>query len=688
MLKEETKRSNKGIFTTIMPKVKNYFGNRTGTTIIVIYNLITVILTLVFYPIIPILLNYPPNNEQVSAALGTSNFSQYVLLCIYSCFVGTVFLTRSLKIFKGWETLDRNNEANINKIREIRKKSMNLPVVIFILQIIIVNLPIIIIGLIVTTLNNSSKMVVFKVIIMTISLFSLAAVFTYIFSKRVFKTVLLKTYIKEKSEGKRVNLKKNIFIQIIPMFVVAILFTTLIGYSRVISEKSDLIYGIYKNMLTERFRTVDHVNSVDEALAILKEIKFADTTPIYFVKTADGIITTSNQSTLGGYFLYYLSNPYNGDRIYDLNAEKQGIVMKVNGEGGQWRLGLIFQVAFNKTISFFVVSFITLLLLNVIVLYYVAKNLSGDISLVEESLTDISNGKNVDLEKKLAVTSNDEIGDLVMAFNKIQEREKEHIKEVEDQQAIIVERERLASLGQLIGGIAHNLRTPIMSISGAIEGLKDLVNEYEQSIGDQSVSEVDHHEIVSDMSDWLRKMGPYCSYMADIITAVKDQTVQHSNTEELEFTIDELTNRVTLLMNNELTRNGCFMKTDYSVDKDTRMSGDISILIQVINNLIANAIQSYEKTGHNIEFIIQRNDNRIEFIVKDFSIGIPKEVKDKLFKEMVTTKGKQGTGLGLFISYSNIKARFKGDMWFESEEGKGTTFYVSIPFLSEKKMNI
>src|SRR5660398_25082 len=98
-----------------------------------------------------------------------------------------------------------------------------------------------------------------------------------------------------------------------------------------------------------------------------------------------------------------------------IRDRKQGIVMKVNGEGGQWRLGLIFQVAFNKTISFFVVSFITLLLLNVIVLYYVAKNLSGDISLVEESLTDISNGKNVDLEKKLAVTSNDEIGDLVMA---------------------------------------------------------------------------------------------------------------------------------------------------------------------------------------------------------------------------------------------------------------------------------
>ena len=56
-----------------------------------------------------------------------------------------------------------------------------------------------------------------------------------------------------------------------------------------------------------------------------------------------------------------------------------------------------------------------------------------------------------------------------------------------------------------------------------------------------------------------------------------------------------------------------------------------------------------------------------------------KEVKEKLFKEMITTKGKDGTGLGLFMSYSNIKAHFSGTMTFESEENKGTTFNIIIP---------
>ena len=60
---------------------------------------------------------------------------------------------------------------------------------------------------------------------------------------------------------------------------------------------------------------------------------------------------------------------------------------------------------------------------------------------------------------------------------------------------ILMEKERLASLGQLIGGIAHNLKTPIMSISGGIEGLKDLINEYDDSIGDEQVTDEDHHQI-------------------------------------------------------------------------------------------------------------------------------------------------------------------------------------------------
>ena len=60
-------------------------------------------------------------------------------------------------------------------------------------------------------------------------------------------------------------------------------------------------------------------------------------------------------------------------------------------------------------------------------------------------------------------------------------------------------------------------------------------------------------------------------------------------------------------------------------------------------------------------------------------LGLPLEVKEKLFKEMVTTKGKNGTGLGLFMSYSTIRAHFNGNVTFETEKGKGTIFHITLP---------
>ena len=110
------------------------------------------------------------------------------------------------------------------------------------------------------------------------------------------------------------------------------------------------------------------------------------------------------------------------------------------------------------------------------------------------------------------------------------------------------------------------------------------------------------------------------------------------------------------------------------------IKGNINSLVQVLNNIISNAIQAYNgKTNKNIDFIINKNKNNIVFTIQDYGSGIPEKIQTKLFNEMITTKGKNGTGLGLFMSYSNIRAHFNGNMTFESEEGKGTKFIITIP---------
>lgn len=257
---------------------------------------------------------------------------------------------------------------------------------------------------------------------------------------------------------------------------------------------------------------------------------------------------------------------------------------------------------------------------------------------------------------------------------------KQDIQTIQNNQDMLMEKERLASLGQLIGGISHNLKTPIMSISGAAEGLTDLINEYDASIGDPEVTNDDHHAIANDMREWITKIHSYTSYMSDIITAVKGQAVNLSENENNAFTVDELFKRVNILMKHEISNASLTLTLDVQVPSATTLVGDINSLVQVINNLITNAIQSYNgRKGEEIKVLAKKLDNNLIISVIDHGCGMTKEVQDKLFNTMITTKGKNGTGLGMFMSYSTIKGHFNGDITFETEVNKGTTFNVILP---------
>lgn len=270
------------------------------------------------------------------------------------------------------------------------------------------------------------------------------------------------------------------------------------------------------------------------------------------------------------------------------------------------------------------------------------------------------------------------IGALIL-FKDLTQHHKD-LEAIKSSQNMLIEKERLASLGQMIGGIAHNLKTPIFSISGASEGLTDLINEYKSSITDPTVTIQDHYAIAKDMEDWIEKIKSYTAYMSDVITAVRGQAVALTNDVDETFTIEELVKRVDILMKHELKSALVNLNISVQTDKTFEMHGNINSLVQVINNIISNAIQAYNgKPDQIIDFTVFKENRKIIITITDYGCGMSEEVQEKLFKEMITTKGKNGTGLGLFMSYSNIKAQFDGDLKFTSEEGKGTTFNLIIP---------
>ena len=329
---------------------------------------------------------------------------------------------------------------------------------------------------------------------------------------------------------------------------------------------------------------------------------------------------------------------------------------------------------------------------NIFSLLQEDKNISIDIeklkqslSIVKQSIQTQSYEEHIETLKKhfrieISSLNNNKsfIGTLIL-FKDITQ----HINDmqtIKENQETLMESERLASLGQLIGGIAHNLKTPIMSISGAAEGLSDLVKEYDSSIEDPQVNSQDHHDIANDMSKWIEKIKNYTEYMSDIITAVKGQAVTLSETDNVTFDLEELVKRVNILMKHELKNAITYLNVKMLANEHTKIRGDVNSLVQVINNMISNSIQAYNgKTEQNIDLILKQEENNLIISVKDYGLGLPEKVKQKLFKEMITTKGKNGTGLGLYMSYSTIKAHFNGNITFKSEENKGTTFNITLP---------
>lgn len=238
----------------------------------------------------------------------------------------------------------------------------------------------------------------------------------------------------------------------------------------------------------------------------------------------------------------------------------------------------------------------------------------------------------------------------------------------------------------MIGGIAHNLKTPIFSVAGGLEGLSDLIHEYEDSIDNPTVTNQDMHDIAKDMKEWIEKLKGHISYMSDVITTVKGQTVTLADNESIEFSVTELFKRIDILMKHEIKNALATLKIQNNVGDSDLLTGNINSLVQIINNIISNSIEAYGNnyTDKLIELTANRDNSNLIISIQDYGPGISEIAQAKLFKEMITTKGKNGTGLGMFMSYSNIRAHFSGNLSYETEIRQRNHF---LYYFANQKLN-
>ncbi|KNY25779.1 histidine kinase N-terminal 7TM domain-containing protein [Pseudobacteroides cellulosolvens] len=268
---------------------------------------------------------------------------------------------------------------------------------------------------------------------------------------------------------------------------------------------------------------------------------------------------------------------------------------------------------------------------------------------------------------------------ILIMFKDITEH-KQILKLMEENTNQLIEKARLLSLNQLIGGIAHNIKTPLMSSSGGILALTRYTERLDELLKDEDIyiKHPEFNNVLKDMLQWEKMIKQYLLYISDVITAVKDQSVSLNSSKTNKFTIAEVVEKINLLMSYEFKRKNCKFNVYFSIDPQTQIIGDIVVLTQILNNVIMNSIQAYEDGGE-IQLTVCKDKNDIVFVVRDYGKGISDDVKQKLFNQMVTTKGKDGTGLGLYISNIALHGSFNGTMGLQPNIDRGTGIFISIP---------
>lgn len=282
------------------------------------------------------------------------------------------------------------------------------------------------------------------------------------------------------------------------------------------------------------------------------------------------------------------------------------------------------------------------------------------------------------IELKPIETENLLVGMLIM-FKDVSDH-KQILKLMEENTNQLIEKARLLSLNQLIGGIAHNIKTPLMSSAGGVLALTKFTQKLDCFFENENIyiKFPEYNETIKEMLKWENNIKQYLIYISEIISTVKDQSVSLNSNNIKSFRIKEIYEKLNLLMGFELKKSGCFLEEHFNIDPQTCIEGDITVLTQILGNLIINSIQAC-KDGGQIDFTVSGDDNNIVFTVRDYGIGIEEDVKKKLFTQMITTKGKYGTGIGLYISNIALQGHFKGTMGLQKNVSPGTGVFISIP---------
>lgn len=255
-------------------------------------------------------------------------------------------------------------------------------------------------------------------------------------------------------------------------------------------------------------------------------------------------------------------------------------------------------------------------------------------------------------------------------------------EELKHAQTELIQSEKLAALGAMVAGVAHELNTPIGNCITAASYLAEEGKKITEALASERLkkSDLDHYLVAT--TEGVLSIHRTLSRAAELVRSFKQVAIDRTSSKRRSFELGEIVSEVVAILGPSLRRTTHSISVD--IPEPVEMDSYPGPLGQVLTNLIDNSIVhglDGLQNGHIfLSTTVDRSAQTATIQVKDDGAGIPENILPKIFDPFFTTKlGVGGSGLGLSIAYNIVTGALGGTIVVDSKRGKGTVFSVTIP---------
>lgn len=323
------------------------------------------------------------------------------------------------------------------------------------------------------------------------------------------------------------------------------------------------------------------------------------------------------------------------------------------------------------------------LVIGIFIGFLLSKNITVPVLALRDAAIKVGEG---DRTQQVSSRGQDEIGELGRAFNKMVKALSLAESERKAAQEQLIHSEKMASLGQMTAGIAHEIKNPLNFVNNFSALSVELLEELEETTDAE-----EKLEIMESLKSNLTKITAH-GKRADSIVATMLQHSRGTAGEKVPTDINQLCSEYTDLSFHGIRATSrefnCTITKDFedNLPLINAIPQDLSrVILNLLNNgfyAVADRVKKSEDPAYKPEVRVttMKKDGSIFIHVRDNGSGIPKAIKDKIFEPFFTTKPTgEGTGLGLSLSYDIVAKQHQGMMSVQSEEGSYTEFTIQIP---------